>query len=140
MTRPRWARSFRGRAFRQRGAWSPRRLSFRVRSRRAWSRNFYGIANNIKIDFASPSLLNKDRLIDRVSRELEAGLIDIEDAIRTIYPDLDEEALQDKIEKAKVVQHEKQQSQFNEMNFDGTFGNEQYEEPKDVEGTTYPTN
>ena len=102
--------------------------------------NFYGIANNIKIDFASPSLLNKDRLIDRVSRELDAGLIDIEDAIRTIYPDLDEEALQDKIEKAKVVQHEKQQSQFNEMNFDGTFGNEQYEEPKDVEGTTYPTN
>ena len=102
--------------------------------------NFMGVPNNIKIDFASPSLLNKDRLIERVSRELESGLIDIEDAIRTIYPDLDEEALQDKIEKAKVSQQQKQEEQFNEMNFDGTFGNQENEEPKDVEGTTYPTN
>ena len=99
--------------------------------------NFMGIPNNIKIDFASPSLLNKDRLIERVTKELDAGLIDIEDAIRTIYPDLDEEALQDKIEKGKVAQQERKQNEINEMNFDGTFGDE---EPNDVEGTTYPTN
>jgi len=104
--------------------------------------NFYGIPQNIKVDFASPSLLNKDRLIDRVSRELDAGLIDIEDAIRTIYPDLDEEAIQDKIEKAKVVQKEKKQEQQNEFNWgDGNFdNNEESNPPKDIEGTTFPTN
>lgn len=100
--------------------------------------NFYGIPNNIKIDFASPSLLNKDRLIDRVSRELDAGLIDIEDAIRTIYPDLDEEALQDKIEKGKQAQEQRELNQFNEMNDDGSFGLE--EKQPDLEGSTYPTN
>ena len=100
--------------------------------------NFYGIPENIKIDFASPSLLNKDRLIDRVSRELDAGLIDIEDAIRTIYPDLDEEALQDKIDKAKVVQEQKKVEQQNE--FDWANGGFEENQPKDIEGTTFPTN
>lgn len=100
--------------------------------------NYMGIPNNIKIDFASPSLLNKDRLIDRVSKELETGLIDIEDAIRTIYPDLDEEAIQEKIEKGKAAQEQRISDQFNEMNDDGSFGFE--EKQQDMEGTTYPTN
>ena len=97
--------------------------------------NFYGIAENIKVDFASPSLLNKDRLIERVKSELEAGLIDVDDAIRTIYPDLDEESLQDKIEKAKSVQKQKEEEAFTEMNDEGLFG----ETKLDTNGSTFPT-
>lgn len=99
--------------------------------------NFYGIPNNVKIDFASPSLLNKDRLLNRVTGELQAGLIDIEDAIRTIYPDLDEEALQAKIEKAKAQQKELSLQQMTEFNNEGTFGD--YEE-NELDGTTLNAN
>lgn len=94
--------------------------------------NFYGKPSNIKIDFASPSLLNKDRLLNRVTTELDAGLIDIEDAIRTIYPDLDEPAIQSKIEKAKAQQAQMMMSDLTEMNADGSFGIPD----EDLDGTT----
>ena len=81
--------------------------------------NFMGIKNNFKVGFASPSLLNKDRLLNRITEELNAGLIDIEDAIRELNPDLDEEALQRKIEKAKVQQQQMMLSQMNELGPDG---------------------
>lgn len=81
--------------------------------------NFYGIPNNVKMDFASPSLLNKDRLLNRVTGELQAGLIDIEDAIRTLYPDLDEEALQAKIEKAKENQEQALMDSMTELGASG---------------------
>lgn len=83
--------------------------------------NFYGISANIKIGFASPSLLNKDRLLDRVNKEMEMGLIDIEDAIREYYSDLDEFAIQSKIEKAKEIQKQNQLAQQVDMNDEGTF-------------------
>lgn len=81
--------------------------------------NFYGIASNITFEFASPSLVNKDRLINRVTNELQAGLIDIEDAIRTVYPDLDEEALQSKIDKAKAQQEQMMMQSMTEMTPEG---------------------
>ena len=83
--------------------------------------NFMGIENNFKITFASPSLLNKDRLLNRITQELDAGLIDIEDAIRELNPDLDEEALQLKIEKAKANQQAMMMQQLTEMNSAGGF-------------------
>ena len=98
--------------------------------------NFYGIPNNVKIDFASPSLLNKDRLLNRVTGELEAGLIDIEDAIRTIYPDLEEEALQAKIEKAKAHQQEMMMESMTEL---GPDGNPILPE-EDLDGSTFNVN
>ena len=65
------------------------------------SLNYMGIATNIKIDFASPSLINKDRILQRVSNLRQEGFIDTEEAIRELNPDLDEEELQSRIEKAK---------------------------------------
>lgn len=87
---------------------------------------YYGFPeDSLTIDFASPSLVNKDRLLNRVQSELEAGLTDIEDAIRTLNPDLDEEALQAKIQKAVAQQQAMMMSQVNEMNNDGTFEEEE---------------
>ena len=87
--------------------------------------NCYGRKANIEIDFASPSLLNKDRLLDRTQKQLEAGLIDIDEAIRIINPDLDEEKLQEKIEKAKAKQQELMMQQMYEMGASGGFGPEE---------------
>ena len=101
--------------------------------------NFMGIPNNVKIDFASPSLLNKDRLINRVTNELQAGLIDVEDAIRTIYPDLDEPALRDKIDKAKAAQEELKKQMITDFNPDGSFGDEQQKEDE-LDGSTLNEN
>lgn len=81
--------------------------------------NFMGIENNFKIGFASPSLLNKDRLLNRIVEELNNGLIDIEDAIRELNPDLDEEALQLKIEKAKINQQAMLMQNMTELGPDG---------------------
>lgn len=85
--------------------------------------NAYGRKSNISLDFASPSLINKDRLIDRVTRELEAGLIDEEEAIRTINPDLEEEKIQEKIDKFKARQQQMMMQQMYEMGMSGGFGN-----------------
>lgn len=70
--------------------------------------NFYGKPSNVSVKFASPSLLNKDRLLKRISDELDIGLIDIEQAVRELNPDDDEETVQVKIAKA-TRNHEEQQ-------------------------------
>lgn len=85
--------------------------------------NYYGKKANVEIDFASPSLINKDRLLDRVTKELEAGLIDMEEAIRTLNPDLEEEKLQEKINIAVQHQQEMMMMRMTEMNASGGFGN-----------------
>ena len=64
--------------------------------------NYYGKAANVHVEFASPSLVNKDRILNRISSMRQEGFIDTEDAIRELNPDLDEEELQTKIEKAKA--------------------------------------
>ena len=88
--------------------------------------NAYGKPSNINIDFASPSLINKDRLLDRVTKELEAGLIDEEEAIRTMNPDLEEEKIQEKIDKFKERQQQLMMQQMYEMNpMGGGFGPEE---------------
>lgn len=101
---------------------------------------FYGYQDNVTLDFASPSLLNKDRLLDRVIKELDAGLTDIDDAIRTLNPDLDEEALQNKIDTAKANREAMLMSGFNEMNPDGTFGNNNVDDlgGANLNGSTLP--
>lgn len=101
--------------------------------------NYYGKKANISIDFASPSLINKDRLLDRVTKELEAGLIDMDEAIRIMNPDLDEEKLQEKVEKAKAYQQQLMMNQMMEMNSQGGFGND-YDDlgGANLNGTTIP--
>lgn len=83
--------------------------------------NYNGLPIDVEADFASPSLLNKDRIIDRSLKKLENGLIDIEEAIREINPDLDEEALQGKIAKAKEAREAMMMP--TEFNAEGGFGN-----------------
>ena len=80
--------------------------------------NYMGKPSNIEIDFASPSLVNKDRLIDRIIKELDSGLISIDEAIRTLNPNDDEESIQRKINDAKINRENIQQQQMSEINFD----------------------
>ncbi len=56
--------------------------------------NHKGKAASVKVKFATPSLVNKDKIIDRVIRLLEAGLITKQQAIKDIYPDDDEGQLE----------------------------------------------
>ena len=86
--------------------------------------NYMGRPNDVEIDFASPSLVNKDRILDRTIKQLENGLIDIEEAVRILNPDLDGEALRSKIEKAEAARQAMALSAMPEMNPEGGFGND----------------
>ena len=85
--------------------------------------NYYGRPHDVDIVFASPSIVNKDRILDRVLKKLDAGLVDIEDAIREINPDEDEETIQAKVEKAKEQQALAALAAQQEMDEFGGFGN-----------------
>ena len=67
--------------------------------------------------------MNKDRILDRTLKKLDAGLIDIEEAIRETNPDLDEETLQARIDAAKAQQQMQILQQMTEMNAEGGFDN-----------------
>lgn len=86
--------------------------------------NYHGKSSNVEAKFASDGLLKGDKQLESVSKRLEMGVITLEDAIRELNPDLDEEQLQVKIQKALELQHQKTMEAFNEMNDDGSFGNE----------------
>lgn len=97
--------------------------------------NFYGKPTNIRCVFASPSLINKDRLLNRIMQELQAGLITMEDAIREYYPDLDEETLQDKINNAIEFQQQQTLAGLTQMDeLGGGFG----EAADSMKGSTIP--
>lgn len=64
--------------------------------------NYYGKPANVHIDFASPSLINKDRIIQRAASLRDLGVIDTDDMVRMIYPDLEEEEIQDKVKRAQA--------------------------------------
>lgn len=87
--------------------------------------NSQGKSENVECRFASDGLLKGDKQLESVKTRLEMGVIDIEDAVRELNPDLDEEQLQAKIKKAQAIQQQKVMDSFSEMNFDGSFGNEQ---------------
>lgn len=95
--------------------------------------NYYGLPSDVKVGFASPSILNKDRLLARVEKELELGLIDIDEAVRKTNPDLGEEALKARIDQAKKAQAQRQASTLAEMGWDGGFA-----DAEDAKGTTEP--
>jgi hypothetical protein len=101
--------------------------------------NYYGRPHNVDIDFASPSIINKDRILDRVIKKLENRLITMEEAIRELNPDLDEETLQAKIKSAKEEQLATMFKAQTEMNDDGTFDNN-YDDlgGQNLKGSTSP--
>lgn len=94
--------------------------------------NYLGLPSDVKVGFASPSILNKDRLLARVEKELELGLIDIDEAIRKTNPDLGEEAIKAKIDAAKRAQAGRKEAMLAEMGWDGGFDGEE------AKGTTEP--
>lgn len=96
--------------------------------------NFYGKADNVEVRFASDGLVSNERQIELIKSKLELGVIDLEDAVREIYPDLDEVQLEDKIARAKAQQQqnqEMQQNQFDELYGDSLDGNSNEEQPQD---------
>lgn len=60
-----------------------------------------GIQNQIDVEFGSPSIINKDRLINRNIKLYQSGLISAEEAVRNINPDDDETSLLPKIKSAE---------------------------------------
>jgi hypothetical protein len=92
--------------------------------------SFYGITDNVEVRFASDGLVSNERQLEIISKKLELGIIDLEDAVREIYPDLDETQLQEKIAKAqrqKAENEQAQQKQFDEMYGDQLDGNPEQE-------------
>ena len=101
--------------------------------------NYYGYTHDVDIQFASPSIVNKDRILDRTLKKLEAGLIDLEEAIREINPDEDEETIQAKVQKAKEQQALQMLAAQTEMNAEGGFDNN-YDDlgGENLKGSTSP--
>ena len=60
-----------------------------------------GLENEIDVEFGSPSIINKDRLINRNIKLYQSGLISAEEAVRNINPDDDETSLLPKIKSAE---------------------------------------
>ena len=117
--------------------------------------NFLGVEANAVLTFGNPSLVNKDRLLARVEKEYEMGLIDLEEAVREVNPDLDEVSLRAKIDKAMKRQAEfggimdesamqKEADQGNQLddgpNLDSIFNdNEDDNGGNNLRGSTFPT-
>lgn len=92
---------------------------------------FYGFVDNVEVRFASDGLVSNERQLEIIGKKLELGLIDLEDAVREIYPDLDEVQLTEKIAKAKQQKAENeqaQQQQFDEMYGDGLDEGNQFDQ------------
>ena len=92
--------------------------------------SFYGYTENVECKFASDGLVSNERQIEIIKSKLELGIIDLEDAVREVYPDLDEEQIQDKINRAKKQQElnqQQEQNQFDEMYGDELDGNQENE-------------
>ena len=92
--------------------------------------SFYGIVDNVEVRFASDGLVSNERQLEIIGKKLDLGLIDLEDAVRELYPDLDEIQLQEKIAKAqkqKAENEQAQQKQFDEMYGDNLDGNQENE-------------
>lgn len=73
-----------------------------------------------ELTFGNPSLVNKDRLLARTEKEYAMGLIDLEEAVRQTNPDLEEDALKAKIDKAIARQKEMAQQALDFADMDGS--------------------
>lgn len=69
--------------------------------------NYYGKAGTVEVKFATPSLVNKDKLINRAIALLESGLADEMEALKMIYPDDDEQELRRKCDNLKVYREKR---------------------------------
>lgn len=56
--------------------------------------NYYGLPDDITIKFATPSIVDQDKLVDRAILLLTNGLIDRKSALALINPDMDSEQVE----------------------------------------------
>lgn len=59
--------------------------------------NFYGLPCNAVVKFATPSLVNIDKIVDRVQKLMQVGLLTTKMALRLIFPDDDEDQINAKV-------------------------------------------
>lgn len=71
--------------------------------------NFYGISENVKVKFSTPSLIDADKIIDRAMKLYQMGFIDKEGALRMINPDMDEAQIGE-LRKKSDAEYEKNQA------------------------------
>lgn len=71
--------------------------------------HYYGYVGEVVVKFANEGLVNPERQLNLVNSKLNMGIIDLDDAIRELYPDLDEEQLKSKIKKALKKQKQREQ-------------------------------
>lgn len=101
---------------------------------------FNSKADVISFNFATPSLVNKDRLLQRLEQALNVGLIDEEDAIRTYFTDESEENIKRKIAKAivrrKEIEERGLQTRLSGDWFNDNEPTDELVNEKDLDGTT----
>jgi exonuclease VII small subunit len=68
--------------------------------------NYNKIPDNVEIKFATPSLVNQDRLLERTMKKYDAGFITLREAIATLNPDADEQQLDKLVSDAENRQNE----------------------------------
>ena len=71
--------------------------------------NFYGISENVKVKFSTPSLIDADKIIDRAMKLYQMGFIDKDSALRMINPDMDEAQIGE-LRKKSDAEYEKNQA------------------------------
>lgn len=77
--------------------------------------NFLGKSNNVSVQFATPAIVNMDKIIERAMALKQAGLIDLKEAVKMCFPDEDEDKI---AERVKAIQEEEASrlSQETELN------------------------
>ena len=82
--------------------------------------NYYGYADNIEARFASDGLIKGDKQLESIQKRLDMNLLTLDDAIREMNPDLDEEQIQEKI--AKAYEQKAQQQAESQKRYDEAYG------------------
>ncbi len=83
---------------------------------------YYGKLDRVAIRFATPSMVNKDKVIDREIKKLEAQLTTVDDAIHAIYDDDDEIQIHDRIN--RILKERQEQEQKEALKWQGDMEND----------------
>jgi len=83
---------------------------------------YYNKSTKIKVRFGTPSLENKDKKQKRILEQLQVGIIDLEEAIRQLYPDKDEDAIKCMVIKAREQQQDNDRRKAVFVSTSGQYG------------------
>ena len=76
-----------------------------------------GYTDEVQIKFATPSLVNKDRIIQRMTSLRDNGFVDDKTALKEIFPDLDNKTIETYLENAEKQRKEREKEQLANMPF-----------------------